>query len=388
MLNLIKGSLQQELDSFFQVLEDSEIPLYQVTKAAFSKARKQLSGQAFVELNQNVLQVVYEQAELKRWKGFRVCAVDGSKCRLPDEAAVREHYGVHGNGTAGEACPMALVSGYYDVLNHLMVDARIAPIQVSERTLATCHLADSHPDDLIVYDRGYPAFWFLALHKRKQRHFCMRVKRTFCQEVETFIGSGATDQIVVLQPNKSARRRCREQGLSARPLRVRLIRVLLDSGEIEVLMTSLLDQTEYPASCFRELYHLRWNIEEGYKRLKSRLEVENFSGKSVLSIEQDFHAKILTQNLTVLTTRVADEPVERNTAHRQHAYQINMTQALSRMKNTVVLLLTRFDIRTLLEDILKVIINCVEPIRPDRKVQRQFRPSRRNRFNPCYKRAL
>ncbi|MGH8549063.1 MAG: hypothetical protein ACRERU_10795, partial [Methylococcales bacterium] len=123
-------------------------------------------------------------------------------------------------------------------------------------------------------------------------------------------------------------------------------------------------------------------------RLKSRLEIENFSRQSVLSIEPDFHAKVLTQNLTVLMAVPADEPVERNTAHRQHTYPINMTQALSRMKNTVGLLLTRFDTRTLLEDILKVIIHCVEPIRPEPKVQRKFITSRRNRFYPCYKRAL
>lgn len=216
----------------------------------------------------------------------------------------------------------------------------------------------------------------------------MRVKRTSCKEVKTFIVSGATDQIVVLHPNQAARRRCREQALSARPLPVRLIRVLLDSGESEVLMTSLLDQTEYPASCFQELYPLRWNLSEGYQRLKSRLEIENFSGTEGLSVEPDFHAKVLTHNLTVLTASAADEPVERNTAHRQHAYRINMTQALSRMKNTVVLLLTQFDIRTLLENLLNVIIQCIEPIRPGRKVPRKFRPARRSRFNPCYKRAL
>lgn len=106
LLNLVKGSLQQELDSFFQVLQGDEVPLYPVVgKAAFSKARKQLSAQAFVELNQNVLQVVYEQTPWQRWNGFRVCAVDGSKCRLPDEIALRKHFGVQENDQAHEACP-------------------------------------------------------------------------------------------------------------------------------------------------------------------------------------------------------------------------------------------------------------------------------------------
>jgi len=48
---------------------------------------------------------------------------------------------------------------------------------------------------------------------------------------------------------------------------------------------------------------LRWGIEENYKRLKQWLEIENFSGKSVLTIKQDFYAKIVAENLTTLVTK-------------------------------------------------------------------------------------
>jgi IS4 transposase len=33
-----------------------------------------------------------------------------------------------------------------------------------------------------------------------------------------------------------------------------------------VLMTSLLDATQYPAGPFGDLYHRRWRIEEAFKR--------------------------------------------------------------------------------------------------------------------------
>ncbi len=166
---------------------------------------------------------------------------------------------------------------------------------------------------------------------------------------------------------------------------MRLVRVVLD---IEVLITSLLDETRYPEGCFKVLYHLRWEIEDVYKRLKSRLEIENFSGKSVLSIEQDFHAKILTQNLTTLTVTVANEQVQARTAHRDHPYKINLTEALSKMKYSVVLLLIRPSIRSILTALIRVIAACIEPIRSDRKYPRISRPSRRNRFNYCYKRPV
>ncbi|NRS90585.1 hypothetical protein HNQ02_003530, partial [Flavobacterium sp. 7E] len=40
-------------------------------------------------------------------------------------------------------------------------------------------------------------------------------------------------------------------------LKVRLIRIVLSNGEIEVLMTSLLDSQTFPANMFKELFFLR-----------------------------------------------------------------------------------------------------------------------------------
>jgi len=42
--------------------------------------------------------------------------------------------------------------------------------------------------------------------------------------------------------------------------------VKLKNGAIEVLATSLLNEQTYPSTCFKHLYHLRWGVEEGYKR--------------------------------------------------------------------------------------------------------------------------
>jgi hypothetical protein len=64
---------------------------------------------------------------------------------------------------------------------------------------------------------------------------------------------------------------------------------------------------QYPYELFRKLYHCRWQVEEDYKVLKAWLTMENFSGKSVLSIYQDFHAKIFSKNLTsILAFSISD----------------------------------------------------------------------------------
>src|SRR5690242_5549957 len=75
-------------------------------------------------------------------------------------------------------------------------------------------------------------------------------------------------------------------------------------------------------------YHLRWAQEENYKCFKCRVEVENWSGKSSLTIRQDFHAKVFTLNLTAVLTRTDQQQVDEHHGGDNHPKQVNLTHAL------------------------------------------------------------
>jgi hypothetical protein len=81
----------------------------------------------------------------------------------------------------------------------------------------------------------------------------------------------------------SARAFVKQHGL-AESLRLRLIRVGLDNGSTEVLLTTLLDSPAYPAPEFKQVYGWRWGEETFFDRLKNIFEAERFSGTSPLSI--------------------------------------------------------------------------------------------------------
>ena len=87
-----------------------------------------------------------------------------------------------------------------------------------------------------------------------------------------------------LHPSSHAVQKYRDKEIATDPLPVRLIRVPLENGDIEILMTSLLDSTQFPSDLFGALYHERWGIEENFKTMKHRLQMENFTGKSVESV--------------------------------------------------------------------------------------------------------
>jgi hypothetical protein len=383
LLNMLKRSQQDELDEFFKLLSGADVAVRVVTKSAFTQARKKLKYQAFVELNQAQTAYYYEFLAPKRWLGWRLVAVDGSTVQVPNTMENLAHFGAW-QPAKGEACAMARVSQMFDVLNHVTLDALIVPKAQGERELAAAHFAYLCPDDLVLLDRGYPAFWLFALILGKNAQFCARMKLSGWTVVERFVASGLSEQIVSLQPAYAARKECHDRNLPVKPLAIRLVRVELEDGNVEVLATSLLDNQAYPVSLFKELYHRRWPVEEQYKLLKCRLETENFSGISVLAVYQDFHAKVFTANLTAILAQPAQEIVNQENAEKNHDYQVNMTNALSKMKDTLVLLFHRCDILSLLQALWQLMINTVEPIRPNRSYPRTKRVKPK-RFPICYK---
>ena len=60
LMNLVKGSLQDELDCFFKAVHAKEVSTRTVTKSAFTKARKKLHHQAFIELGRNIISFFYD----------------------------------------------------------------------------------------------------------------------------------------------------------------------------------------------------------------------------------------------------------------------------------------------------------------------------------------
>ena len=241
LINMVKRALQDELDEYFRALAPGQrVAQRVVSKSAFSQARQKLKHSAFIELNEAQVAYFYEHFEVQRWQGWRLLAIDGSMASVPNSPSVRAHFGVwhsrHGYGSA-----KARLSQLCDVLNQVTLEALIEPKSRDERELAALHLAQLSPGDLLLLDRGYPAFWLFAAIIEQKGHFCARLELNKWKIAQRFIKSGATEQRIRLVPPAQARRDCRERGLPFEPLTLRLIRIELPDHELEVLITSVLE---------------------------------------------------------------------------------------------------------------------------------------------------
>lgn len=192
MLNMVNGSIRSELSRFFQVIEQKPIATDTVTIAAFCKARQKLSHTA---LNSCLVDTFYSDSTVKTWRGHRLLAVDASVTSLPNEPQLAAHFG---KARSHSNKPAVRLSQLYDVLNKLSIDLQIDAHTTGERTQAVKHLSYAQKNDLILYDRGYPAVWLFRLHQMKKINYCARVTLDSSRTLKTFLTSGKKDEIVLL----------------------------------------------------------------------------------------------------------------------------------------------------------------------------------------------
>lgn len=386
----VKSSLQRELDTFYQEITGSDFKIREVTKGAFTQARSKLSHEVFIKLNESVNNTFYDEAPYLVWNNMRLLSVDGTRLVLPNHKSVKEEFGEHSFGpNADSKRSLAIGSFLYDPINMLTLDAQLAPYTSSERELLYKHLEKVKEGDLLLLDRGYPSLALIFLLMAKGIHFCMRMKENWWLNVKEFSESGKQQEVVKFRLPKKDKEMLKDYpDMWDKQIQCRLVSIELPGVEKEILCTSLMDTEKYPVEDIAELYHYRWNEEEGYKLFKARMEVENFSGKTALAVKQDFSAKVFIMSLCANLAFPIEEKVKKEYEQQEkqlkHSQKINRTNALSMTRDVCISLFLKKMIRQALEAFDKIVKSTREIIRPNRKNERKHRPKQLYHMN--YKR--
>jgi len=162
IINLARRSLQLELYDFTEMSGSKD-----VTKQAFSKARRKLDPIVFKLLNEKLVCEFYTDNKFKTFRGLRVLLVDGSKIQLPSSPELISSYGVSG-GLAQKGLPMAQASILFDALNKITINSVISQYNTSEKDQAFVLIdnliaLNQEIKDLLIFDRGYPSM-HLIMH--------------------------------------------------------------------------------------------------------------------------------------------------------------------------------------------------------------------------------
>lgn len=365
-----------------------------ISKQAFSKQRQYLKPEIFIDIYKDYLEDFYHNypEENKTYKGYNVCAIDGSLFEIPNTKELREEYKTQKNSSGDRESARARVSGIYDVENGFMIDALIKDCGEGEKELAKKNIENAGKiinleNCIIIFDRGYPGIdliWYLEKLKikyifRLQTKMYEKEKNSMKSKDEWIELDIAGDRLRKVK-DKEVKNELKEQ----KTLKVRMSKVLLDTGEIEYLLTNITEDIIAPEE-MKETYFKRWQIEIGYDILKNKLHLENFTGRTKITIEQDFYAQIYTFNVlqdikNTNTRRIQEKQKNKNLKYK---YKVNINILAGWLKNILIAVMFTEDEEEQ-EEIYNIIVEKAEKnlvaIIPNRTNIRKPYTSRRNKY--------
>jgi hypothetical protein len=251
----------------------------QVTEEAFVKARQRMPLEFWIAVL-SLLGERFEAAhgERMRFRGFRLLAIDGTRLTLPDEKALRAHFGTacNGHGRHNAQARMVLLQS---PLTRLPLAYKLQPVKVGEVTMARQLTSHLRPDDLLLLDSGYVSYGLLCDIKARDAYFCLRLQRRMNMRTVKCL-QGQKDRLVRWTPKDSRGQWHREglpKSIDLRQLeynvpgfrKIQLLTNVLAPERLSFADFSRLTTTEgVREKLLPGLYHLRWQIETSYAEIK------------------------------------------------------------------------------------------------------------------------
>lgn len=277
-----------------------------IAPSAVSQARAKLGEEPMEWLFRMISDAwVKPRSEQNRWRGMSLWAVDGTKLNVPDTPENREAFGALRSGFGEAAYPMLRVVALMEARSHLIDSVRIGPIQEQERNVAGDIWSEIPQQSLTLVDKGLFAVHRMLDMEEHQRHWLTRARANLHVRIVKELGPG--DALIRIRVDPDARKRDRDLPTTHV---VRCIRYQRKGFRPDLLITSLHDPKEFPASELVALYHERWEIELGYDEVKCELLEASVTlrSQSPTLVRQEFWGILIAYNLVrVEMARIADE---------------------------------------------------------------------------------
>lgn len=380
---------QMEIHNFFNRIGKPELV---VTKSALTQQRKNLNPQIFIEMNKMLVQSIYKEEKIKTIENTELIPVgiDGSVFEIPNIKKMKELFG-HSKGTEKneeKSVARAQVSGAYDCANNIMLDASINRYGKSEKKIAMEHIknikeiyTEEYKKMLFIFDRGYIGMPLLIYLIKEEGKFLFRMPMgTYKKEISKM---NSNDEEIIIPINNDRKKDIQEKDLKElanklKEIKVRVVKIELESGEIEILLTNI-SKEEISTKQMKEVYFKRWRIEKSYDVLKNKLEIENFSGNTELAIKQDFYAQILLLNIIEDIKETANKQIEeereKNLKTYKYDYIVNVNILIGICKQyllTLVILGNDERSDEIQDKMLKIIKKNLIAIKSGRKNTRKW----------------
>jgi hypothetical protein len=239
------------------------------------------------------------------WHGRRVHLLDGSTATLADTPENQRAYPQSSSQQPGLGFPLLRFVVLLGLATAAVEDLAYGPYQgkeTGEPSLARQLFGRLRSGEVVVADRYYCSYWLVALLLALgvQVVFRMHQRRKYDFRRGQRLGHG--DHVVVWRrPPRPAWMTAEEYADIPKELRMRELQVRVTAKGCRtkslVLVTTLLDATEFSYDEISELYHQRWQAELDLRSLKQTLGMDQLRCTAPELVERELWMHVLSYNL-------------------------------------------------------------------------------------------
>lgn len=267
-----------------------------LAKSGLSQARQRLGASPvewlFKQTGQHWGKERYSQDD---WQGLQVLAVDGAVLRTPDTPELREHFGSGNTSTERQTpFPMMRLVALMNVHSHVLLNAQLSPYRRSELRLAEEFIARIPDHSVTLFDKGFWGADFLTSlsSNGQQRHWLIPARKGVVSETIKVWNKNDCQIRMRVSPQAHKRNPALPEYWEARAVRYSV------KGKMKTVYTSL-PAAHYSTRDVARLYQQRWEIELGFRDIKSSMQSNavTLRSKKVDLIYQEVWGLLLAYNV-------------------------------------------------------------------------------------------
>jgi hypothetical protein len=255
------------------------------TSSGISQARKRVGPAVMADVFEGVAQAVATMSTRGAWlRRWRLVAIDGFDADLPDSAENVAEFGYAGSGDNRSAFPKARVVALAECGTHAFLAAEVDAWSVGEKTLAGRLYSRLRPDELLTADRNFYSFDAWSAAVRCGAALLWRAPTQLRLPVVEVLADGTFTSVVVNPAIRGGRRdriiEAARAGEDLDPDDAHLVRVIEydvpdragdGTGELIVLLSTIIDPADARSDELAAAYHDRWEEETANDQLKTHL---------------------------------------------------------------------------------------------------------------------
>lgn len=263
---------------------------------AYCQARSHLPMNRLEKINSALEEKMQRLTrEEDRWLGGReVKILDGTSLTMEDTAANAAEYSYASGQKPGCGFPMMDLVGVFNLSNGAWVGSCSSGSSKHDLGLSV-DLLKTHiqAGDVALADRGFFAYWVMALIKTQGADALIRLKKGQLSDLRRGKALGKEDRLMVWnKPKRPPTCPLSEEDYAKLPDKIE-VRVMRTRSEIKgyrtremLLVTTLCDAKAIPAQRLADLYARRWQIELNFDDLKTTLGMDHLQCKSPKMVER------------------------------------------------------------------------------------------------------